>query len=182
MVLFFPFAFHLGKVILQKSCQNPRGGRGCGVKRPQLRKWFACPTSHSENKGLQLLTHQAHLEKRGRPPLCRLHGSVVGDHPRVSYPQEGRKALSVVPNGKVFRLRPHGLNDVLIKRGSFFLENKTRHSIGRLQGHSCGGSGGDLTIGLVVSHETQRNERSLENILWAKELSCSQIREFEPGP
>lgn len=149
----FPFSFHLGKAILQRSCQNT-GGWDAGWRGLPRRKWLPSPASHSEDTGLQLLTHEAHLEKKWRLSLlqtARLNGSE--DHPEVSYPEERRKALSVVSDSKVFRLRPHCFNDVLIKRGSFFLENKTRHSTGKLQGHHWRVGKIRLFICFVVSHE-----------------------------
>lgn len=51
MVLFSPFSFHLGKVILQKSCQNPRGGRGCGVKRPATQEAVSLPDLPLRERG-----------------------------------------------------------------------------------------------------------------------------------
>ena len=132
------------------------------MKRRPLRKLLRCPTSHSENMGSSWEHARPIWKSNEEPPSGpRLNGP--GDHPQVSHPQERRKAQSIVSNSEVFRLRPHGLYDVLIKRGSFFLENKTRHSTGRLQGQGWGGKR-DL-FAAVVSHVTQGNERPLGNVL-----------------
>lgn len=149
------FCFSLSPSTWEKSSYKraariPEVTRVRGEEAPGSGSGFPArpPTARAGELGLQLLTPRAHLEKRGRPRPLRQPGRPP------SYPQERRKALSVVSNGKVLRLRPHGFNDVLIKRGSFFLENKTRHSTGRLQGHSCVG-GDALTTGLVVSRVTE---------------------------
>lgn len=134
MVLFFLFSLHLGKVILQKSCQNTKGSQG--VKRPGAQEVVFLPDHpqwEHRAPAANTLDPSGKEMKTFPPPTAWLNGQ--GDHPRASYPQERREALSVVANSKVLGLRPHGLNDVLIERGSFFLEDKTRHFVGRLQGH-----------------------------------------------
>lgn len=43
--------------------------------------------------------------------------------------KKGSPVRSSHKQQKLLGLRPHGLNDVLIERGSFFLEDKTRHFV-----------------------------------------------------
>lgn len=162
MFCFSPFHSTWERSFYKRAARIPEVA-GCGVKRPPLRKRFPClpPTARTRASSCQ---DPRPIWKRGSPPSVRLHGSWLGDHPQPAYPQERREALSIVSHSEVFGLRPHGLNDVLIERGSFFLENKTRDSTVRFQGHSWGEKI-KRSIYFVVSHVTQRNERSLENIL-----------------
>lgn len=130
----FPFFTPPGKSHFAKEL--PEYQRRPGVKRPAAQEVVFLPDRPQWEHGApaaNTLDPSGKEMKTFPPPTAWLNGQ--GDHPCASYPQERREALSVVANSKVLGLRPHGLNDVLIKRGSFFLEDKTRHFMGRLQGH-----------------------------------------------
>lgn len=130
----FPFFTPPGKSHFAKEL--PEYQRRSGVKRPAAQEVVFLPDRpqwEHRAPAANTLDPSGKEMKAFPPPTAWLNGQ--GDHPRASYPQERREALSVVANSKVLGLRPHGLNDVLIKRGSFFLEDKTRHFMGRLQEH-----------------------------------------------
>ena len=87
MGLFFLFSFHLGKVILPKSCQNPRGGWVWGEE-AAAQEASSLPDLPQWEHGLQLGARQAHLEKQWRAPL----------RPPAEWP--GRPPAGLSPAGK----------------------------------------------------------------------------------